>query len=605
MESTTILEAQSTVEIKMELTPSKQKIVSEVENEMAKDEILQKTKPTTFEQRTAIDVDDEPFGDVTIKKEQREAINADKMIERLRSSLLKEPELPKNVILNGDQQVEAKQLLDTQLSVKAVTQFELEERLRICGNIIRTMNAKLDKSGIFKVSPLSEKNAARVMHGLMNFKRVGDTDNDSTPFMVYDLDKGIYREKNLYIGKMINLLEPRFKKSGREETKTLIMQDCEYTQATKDKNLAVLGNGIYNIETKEFSPFSPKHVFLTKASVDWNENAKCPVFPDGWTFDSFLDEQFENKEEDKYAMYQLLQLALLSNKAKKVFVYFYSKEGRTGKGTMTELIRHLVGVENSGSANLIQLESNFGLESIYDKSFVFGNENDSVWNTRGNDNIKNLATGDTLTVQRKSIINISASLTPLIVQSMNSTPKFNTLDSAITNRMRIFEFTHSYYDDDNEMVKEEYVKSKELLEYLAYKVLTMPVTGLVDTQTSKTIKNDIAVESNPIVGYIDERINNFKGDTFTIASLFPDFRAWCYKSNTACDYSRRMFSDKLIAAMSETFEYCNRQRGPIMDDDDLKSIMSNIAGSDMSKNIKSISDFYNTNRQAVITKRAF
>lgn len=546
---------------------------------------------------------DEPFVDGALTKEQTSALKVDAMVTQVRSKLMKYPDFPLGVLLTGDQKVEAKQLLKQQLNIKAITQFELEERLKVCGFILRALNAKMGKDGIVKSAPIPEIEVAKVIMGLMSIKRVGDTDNDLTPLMVYDLNKGIYRENNIGLGRMINLIEPRFKKAGREETKALLLQNCEYAEPTKNANLAVLGNGIYNIETKEFLPFSPDFVFLTKASVNWNPDAVCPKFEDGWTFDGFLDEQFNHNTEDKYAMYQLLQLALLTNKAKKVFVYFYSKEGRTGKGTMTELIRHLVGTENSGSANLVQIESGFGLESVYEKSFIFGNENDSVWNTRGNDNIKNLATGDTLTIQRKGVINISTSLTPLIVQSMNSTPKFNNLESAITNRMRIFEFTHSYYDDDNERVKDEYVKNKDLLEYLAYKVLTMPVSGLVDTQTSKAIKNSIAFESNHVLEYAQERLEDFEGDTFTIAALFVDFRAWCDKSNVSCDYSRRMFSDKLIAATNEKFNYDKRKRNPEMSQSDLNSIMDAINGSNMSKNIHAISDFYNTNRQAVIIKK--
>ena len=64
-----------------------------------------------------------------------------------------------------------------------------------------------------------------------------------------------------------------------------------------------------------------------------------------------------------------------------------------------------------------------------------------------------------------------------------------------------------------------------------------------------------------------------------------------------------MFSDKLIAATNETFNYYNRKRNPEMSQSDLNSIMDAINGSNMAKNIRTISDFYNTNRQAIIVRK--
>ena len=100
------------------------------------------------------------------------------------------------------------------------------------------------------------------------------------------------------------------------------------------------------------------------------------MFDDGWTFENFLQEQFGDAEDAKLMIYQILQGALLTNRPKLVFIYLFSVKGRTGKGTLTELIRSLVGYDNSGSANIEQLEQPFGLESVYDKAFIFGNEND-------------------------------------------------------------------------------------------------------------------------------------------------------------------------------------------------------------------------------------
>ena len=300
-------------------------------------------------------------------------------------------------------------MLDLQLANKAESWHELEERLTIVGELLRILRTKYQEDKAPKIGRIHDTEIASVLNSLMYIKRVGINNEDNLPLMVYDYDNGIYKESNLSIYRMASMVESKLLPNNDDNVRKTLLKIVPYSTPTTDKNVAVLGNGLYNISTGEFSEFTPEKVYLTKASVNWNPEAKCPDF-DGWSFDGFLDEQFGN-EEDKLMVYQILQHALLNNMAKKTFIYLYSADGRTGKGTLTELIRQLVGVENSGSANIEQLESTFGLESVYDKAFIYGNENDAVF-AKSSNNIKNLAGGDALTVQRKGVVNSS------IAQSM-------------------------------------------------------------------------------------------------------------------------------------------------------------------------------------------
>lgn len=479
-------------------------------------------------------------------------IKAEELISKRIDVLSKMPTLPASVPSSDERDV----LYDTlhqQLDVKASSKDELEIRLCICGEIHRQLSKTMTTKGL-KVTPVTEMDAANIILALMYPKRVGEVFDDYTPLMIYDLDAGTYAERNVELDRLINIIEPAMKRAGREETRSRIIQNCGFASPTKNENFAVLGNGIFNIKTRELIPFSPKYVFITKASVNWNPDAKCPVFADGWTFDKFLDDQFEGDNDCKLAIYQLLQMALLTNKSKNVFVYFYSALGRTGKGTLTELIRQFVGYDNSGSANIEQLEQPFGLESVYNKTFIYGNENDNVF-AKSSMNIKNLSTGDSVTVNRKSIVNLTVCVTPLIVQSMNNTPVFNGLDGGTKNRMRILEFKHSYYEDDNEDVKLKHIKNREFLEYLAFRVLSMPVEPMIDPQSSRDIKASIEMESNPVFEWFVDMMSEFNGSEFATSILYDTFRAWLKAQNKKDSMTRMTFSKRLSVITKGRFEF--------------------------------------------------
>ena len=466
-------------------------------------------------------------------------------------------------------------MLDLQLANKAESWHELEERLTIVGELLRILRTKYQEDKAPKIGRIHDTEIASVLNSLMYIKRVGINNEDNLPLMVYDYDNGIYKESNLSIYRMASMVESKLLPNNDDNVRKTLLKIVPYSTPTTDKNVAVLGNGLYNISTGEFSEFTPEKVYLTKASVNWNPEAKCPDF-DGWSFDGFLDEQFGN-EEDKLMVYQILQHALLNNMAKKTFIYLYSADGRTGKGTLTELIRQLVGVENSGSANIEQLESTFGLESVYDKAFIYGNENDAVF-AKSSNNIKNLASGDALTVQRKGVVNLTVEATPLIVQSMNSTPKFFGIDGGVKNRMRILEFKHSYYGDDNEDVKDVYVRDKQFLEYLAYKVLTMPLDLIIDSENSQRIKGEMMASSDTVLAWFNERLVELEFEVLTTPVMFLDFQAYAEKQNLQSTLTSREFVNRVkqLVISGDEFVFRVRNKSIVAPDSTIDNIRDNI-----------------------------
>lgn len=457
---------------------------------------------------------------------------------------------------------EIRDYLQRQYAKKASSLENLQLRARICG----VMETRLTRTSDAHGNPLPAKKLpigtiTNILQALADFKMIGATEVESSLYL-YNPVEGIYEERPHFIGRLVNRVTPEAMQRDRTEVMNRISNALDVSDITKNENLAVLKNGIYDIEKHQLLPFSSKYTFVTKTDAVWDENAvEEPAFGEnGWTLSKALNTYFDGQRDEIAAFFYACQNAILTNKPSKAFVYFYSKAGQTGKGTLTQLLINLVGKRNAGSANIETLESRFGLASIYDKALIYGNENDLPMAKNGSNNLKNLATGDGVTVDRKGISAITVSPTPLIVQSMNTEPNFAVYNGGIKTRARIFVFEHSFVDegDEDTLVKSEYINSPKLLKWLTHKVLSMDVPDRLPNFAASLAATDEA-QSRAFDIYDDwitERFESFKGTEFPIKALFTDFNLWLREQDYDGEkISQIKFSKELRAHLGVNWVY--------------------------------------------------
>lgn len=121
-------------------------------------------------------------------------------------------------------------------------------------------------------------------------------------------------------------------------------------------------NGILNVKTLELTEFDPKKIFFNKIPVEYDPFATCE------NIEKFLKEILA-KEEDILVAYELIGQGLLKE-------YFTEKagmlvgSGRNGKSKFLELIKKLVGVENTCSVPLRAMkEDNSSLCELHGRLF--------------------------------------------------------------------------------------------------------------------------------------------------------------------------------------------------------------------------------------------
>lgn len=502
---------------------------------------------------------------------------------------------------------EIRDYLQRQYAKKASSLENLQLRARICG----VMETRLTRTSDAQGNPLPAKKLpistiTKILTSLAAFKMIGATETESSLYLYNPLE-GIYEERPHFIGRLVNKVTPEAMQRDRTEVINRISDSLDISEITKNENLAVLKNGIFDVEKHELLPFSSKYTFVTKTDAVWDENAtEEPTFGEnGWTLSKALSTYFDGQRDEIAAFFYACQNAILTNRPSRTFVYFYSKAGQTGKGTLTQLLINLVGKRNAGSANIETIESRFGLASVYDKALIYGNENDMPMTKNGSNNLKNLATGDGITVDRKGISAITVSPTPLVVQSMNAEPNFSIYNGGIKSRARIFVFEHSFVDagDENTLVKSEYINSPELLKWLTHKVLSMDVPDRLPNFRASVAATDEA-QSRAFDIYDDwitDRFETFKGSEFPIKALFLDFTAW--RKERGDDMSEKIskikFSKELRTHLGVNWIYDSKHGRASISDETLADLMHHAS---MASDAQSYKESFILGRQATIRK---
>lgn len=424
---------------------------------------------------------------------------------------------------------------------------DIHLKCKVIGGMLREANKQLkspagsDEYGDYKpIPPVLIKNTLR---NLVEFKRIGEDNDSAAQLHVYDIERGIYTADIWYIEKFIDVMQPGVTERNAAEIRRWLDQDAEFHKPKNSPYITVMKNGIFDIRTKTLSAFSPVHVFTTKVDVNYNPNAKHPKFESGWSWQQFINDQFPDAE-DKMMAWQLIQYTLMTNMPKNAYVYLYDGIGNTGKSMFASILRNLVGDRNYGTANLIQFEGQFVTATIYDKAFIYGDENDARY-VQFNELMKSLSTGETITVEKKGKDGFKTRSTPMIVQSMNATPTFKNIDGGTKRRMRIIEFKHSYNGKANRSIKDYDIYNQDFLEWLAYNALNLDVKEFVDSPNSQRIKGEIERESNPIKEYAEVRFSRFTAKRVPTWLAFADFQVWLRKENKNTTWTKIRFTKLL------------------------------------------------------------
>ena len=366
--------------------------------------------------------------------------------------------------------------------------------------------------------------ATLLMKYILFVKIVPKTATETTRLLFYNPNDGVYLENDERLKDYIGALEPNFNEKRANDTLYILKRQVK--EGVENQEYTSFGNCLYNSETEEVREFTPSIITTRKIATNYNDRATEPII-DGWTPSEWLTEVFSGDEELTELFYQVLRACITGKTHKKI--YWLYGEGGTGKGTIQELISNVIGLDNIASIKVTDLDGNKGgsqfiTAQAIGKSVIIGDDIQMNAVIKDTSVMFSIATGDIISVERKGKDRYSARLNVVVIQSSNGFPRMNGDTYAIQRRFVVVPFTGAFKGKPNKKIKDDYIKRKEVREWLLLEALRrkyLDITPKVSTELLEEFQEEI----NPILSFAKEFFTDDLESTF----LPNDFVFHCFQ----------------------------------------------------------------------------
>ncbi len=269
---------------------------------------------------------------------------------------------------------------------------------------------------------------------------------------------------------------------------------------------------------------------------------------------SFLDEIFGGDKESIEVVQQWMGLMLVPDtRFQKIF--FMIGPPRSGKGTICNVIREILGNENVAAPSLSSLSANFGLAPLVGKSVAI--VSDARLGGRSDqqalvERMLSISGEDVQTIDRKNLPHLTTQLTARLMVVTNELPRLNEASGALVNRLVLVKTKKSFVGkEDTGLESQLKSESSGILKWAIDGLRQLRVSGrfVVPSRSNEMLKTFCDL-SSPVQAFIDERCQVCPGCTVSKQELYLAYQAWC-ELNGQKVMNKQTFGATLLAAYPE------------------------------------------------------
>ncbi|MEJ3586222.1 DNA primase family protein, partial [Staphylococcus aureus] len=298
---------------------------------------------------------------------------------------------------------------------------------------------------------------------------------------------GVYSDKQADLERVMIKHIPGLKKMQRQETLAYLQLQAE-TKELSSVNYITVANGIYDLYTDTVQPFTPEIIVKNKMPVPFIPNSYSQVT------DKTFNKLAVNDTELRDLFEEILGYALFRrNEYGKFFIL--TGGGSNGKSSFLKILRALVGENNTSSVALKDLNGRFKTAELFGKLVNLGDDIGKGF-IKDSAELKNLATGETLVVERKGKDPFDLRNYAKLIFSANEVPRIDDKTDGLNRRLMIVpfkaRFTNTDIDYDPFIIDK--LLSQESLQYC----LVMAINGL-----KRLIKNNRFTKPKSVTAEIE------------------------------------------------------------------------------------------------------
>lgn len=352
------------------------------------------------------------------------------------------------------------------------------------------------------------------------------------------------------------------KQKDVDEVIALITAYAPEVSMTTDTHLFPVNNGVYNQKTKQLEPFSSNYVYLTKISVNYNPHSQNPQIqePVGtyWDVDSWLNSLSVSPDVNEL-LWQVIAASLQPNRGMNKSIWFYSDKGNNGKGTIGQLIKNLLGVNNYSSLSVVDFNHEFKKQDLIKAAANIADENDVDKFIDSVKDYKASITGDDIIINRKHKDPVRIQFRGLNIQMMNGLPKTKDKTGSFYRRIIIVPFIKSFTNNgEKSYIKTDYIHRKEVLEYVLFKALSLEFDEFIVPEESSYLLEQYKEKNNPVLDFWNELREEFVWELLPKQFLYDLYQKWFERNNPSGTLiGQRTFFDQLSPIIDSDGDWSN------------------------------------------------
>lgn len=382
---------------------------------------------------------------------------------------------------------------------------ELHWRLFTIGEQWRVENTKIDKDGNEKIPVMNFNIISNILKKHIPMRLTGETEDTSIIYS-YNFSEGIYTGQEAYINRAIAKLEFRFDPRKYTQVYKFLKTQLPFSAKLENKNLIAVNNGVFNNRAKQLEPFNPKYFITSKLVTNYNSHAihNYSVIKETY-FD--VDKWFlsiaNNDEELVRVLWEMINEAVNPNHTREKMAILYG-EGNNGKGTFQAMLTNLIGIENISTLTPHEFSGEFKLEMLQGKVCNIG---DDISNKYLDDvsNLMSIVTGDPVAVNRKGKSVITARFRLFNIFSANKLPKIRNKTQGAYRRLLILPFKADFNGQvQDRRIKDEYLKNKNILEYILYKALHLDFEKFSNTSATEHMLEEYKEDNDYLYSFVKD-----------------------------------------------------------------------------------------------------
>lgn len=336
---------------------------------------------------------------------------------------------------------------------------------------------------------------------------------------------------------------PQLSRSKRQEVLAYLDVMIRDNAQVSDPSLIAFRNGIYNVATDEFIPFTPEHVLTNVIPWDYNPQAYHELT------DEIMDNIACHDEAIRMLMEEMVGYTMFCrNELGKAFILTGS--GSNGKSTFLNMVKNMLGRKNISVLDLKKLGDRFSTVMLFGKMANIGDDISDEFVTDAAE-FKKIVTGETIDAEQKGQPKFQFDPYCKMIFSANNIPRIGKGrdSSAILRRLVIIPF-NAKFDSSSPDFKPfigDDLKSQDAMEYM----IRIGISGLKRVLETKqfTTSEEMQAEleeyeetNNPVLGFFHEVENeDIKVEDEVTSVVYRRYNEWCL-SNSLQPLSNGEFS---------------------------------------------------------------